>query len=44
MLATEVALFAKEPFAGLVILSGTRLSVDRRREAAPLLAAGPGGP
>lgn len=34
MLATEVALFAKEPFAGLAVLSGALLSQDRWRPAA----------
>lgn len=34
MLATEVALHADEPFAGLAVLSGALLSEDRWREAA----------
>jgi phospholipase/carboxylesterase len=34
MLATEIALFAERPFAGLVILSGTLLSRERWRAAA----------
>lgn len=39
MLTTEVALHAKEPFAGLVALSGTLLSESRWQEAAK--ATGP---
>jgi phospholipase/carboxylesterase len=39
MLTTEVALFAKEPFAGLAVLSGALVSEVRWREAAK--ASGP---
>jgi phospholipase/carboxylesterase len=34
MLATEVALFSPEPFAGLVVMSGSLLSEDRWRPRA----------
>src|SRR6185295_4702196 len=40
MLTTEIALHATEPFAGLVVMSGTLLCQDRWREAAA--ATGPG--
>lgn len=34
MLSTELALFSEQPFAGLVVMSGTLLSQDRWRAAA----------
>ncbi|MDW8251632.1 MAG: phospholipase, partial [Myxococcales bacterium] len=39
MLTTEIALQEDEPFAGLVVLSGTLLCEDRWREAAALRAS-----
>jgi phospholipase/carboxylesterase len=38
MVATEIALHAEQPFAGLALLSGTLLSEDRWRAAAPRTA------
>jgi phospholipase/carboxylesterase len=40
MVATELSLFAAEPFAGLVVLSGTLLCRDRWSEAARAAAPG----